>query len=207
MAKKNNDISVDTLKELVKTHGDGIVTGYVRFKKVKDCKGYKDAEDKASLKLSHIVGGRLLPGNRYAAVIRFKAIFFILLFLCMLPMMTLWNNDSKAKTKEPVPVATDVSDTMDIPGYGDISLYRESEGVLLFNPKDNPCGLVFCIFSGDKKVYESQRVMPGKEVWADIYEEFDAGVYEIEIITTGVTEEGEYLNSVRQTIKLKIMEE
>ena len=83
MAKKNNDISVDTLKELVKTHGDGIVTGYVRFKKVKDCKGYKDAEDKASLKLSHIVGGRLLPGNRYAAVIRFKAIFFILLVIAL----------------------------------------------------------------------------------------------------------------------------
>ncbi len=207
MAKKNNDISVDTLKELVKTHGDGIVTGYVRFKKVKDCKGYKDAEDKASLKLSHIVGGRLLPGNRYAAVIRFKAIFFILLFLCMLPMMTLWKNDSKAKTKEPVSVVTEAGDTMDIPGYGDIALYRESEGVLLFNPKDNTCGLVFCIFSGDKKVYESKRVMPGKEVWADIYEEFDTGVYEIEIITTGVTEEGEYLNSVRQTIKLKIMEE
>ena len=97
--------------------------------------------------------------------------------------------------------------TMDIPGYGDIALYREGEGVLLFNPKGNPCGLVFCIFSGDKKVYESKRVMPGKEVWADIYEEFDTGVYEIEIITTGVTEEGEYLNSVRQTIKLKIMEE
>lgn len=207
MAKKNNDISVDTLKELVKTHGDGIVTGYVRFKKVKDCKGYKDAEDKASLKLSHIVGGRLLPGNRYAAVIRFKAIFFILLFLCMLPMMTLWKNDSKAKNKEPVPVVTEAGDTMDIPGYGDIALYREGEGVLLFNPKGNPCGLVFCIFSGDKKVYESKRVMPGKEVWADIYEEFDTGVYEIEIITTGVTEEGEYLNSVRQTIKLKIMEE
>ena len=25
--------SADTLKELVKTHGDGIVTGYVRYKK------------------------------------------------------------------------------------------------------------------------------------------------------------------------------
>lgn len=208
MAKKNYDISADTLKELVKTHGDGIVTGYVRYKKVKTCKGFKEAEDKASLKLSHIVGGRLLPGNRYAAVIRFKVIFFILLFLCMLPVMTLWRNDSKAQTREPITEASDRSgESMDIPGYGDIILEPDGEGILLYNPKENPCGLMFCILSGENVVYESEVVNPGQEIWADIYNRFEAGVYEIEIITFGVTKEGETLNSVSQTIKLEIMEE
>ena len=56
-------------------------------------------------------------------------------------------------------------------------------------------------------VYESEVVNPGQEIWADIYNRFEAGVYEIEIITFGVTKEGETLNSVSQTIKLEIMEE
>ena len=56
-------------------------------------------------------------------------------------------------------------------------------------------------------VYESEVVNPGQEIWADIYNRFETGVYEIEIITFGVTKEGETLNSVSQTIKLEIMEE
>ena len=207
MAKKN-DISADTLKELVKTHGDGLVTGYVRYKKVKACNGFKDAEDKASIKLSHIVAGRRLENNRYAAVIRFKAIFFVILFLCMLPVATLWRRDIPANVRESETSSIPVNlNTMDIPGYSDISMSKNSDGIILFNPENNPCGLEFYIYSGDKLVFKSGVLVPGKEERADIYNKFEPGIYEIQIITVGVTEDNEKLNSVSQIIKLEIKEE
>ena len=46
---ETNDISVDALEEIVRTGGDELVTGFVRFKKVHKCNGYKDAGHKAAV--------------------------------------------------------------------------------------------------------------------------------------------------------------
>ena len=62
---ETNDISVDALEEIVRTGGDELVTGFVRFKKVHKCNGYKDAGHKAAVRFSKITGGRILENNKY----------------------------------------------------------------------------------------------------------------------------------------------
>lgn len=217
MSKKTGDISVDTLEELVKTHGDGIVTGYVRFKKIKRCKGYKDAGNKAAVRLSKIKGGRLISGNEYAAVIRFR--WIILLFLLMLTVLLfcLWKTKPKAKVREEATSgivetiqeteqedAGFVPETMDIPGFSDMTVSPDSENIVLYNPMNNGCMLGYRIISGSAYIYESGMIKPGEFETADIYNRLNKGVYRIKILTTGYTIDGEELNSVSQSVILKV---
>lgn len=204
MKKKTNDISSDTLKELVRTHGDGIVTGTVRYRKVKPCNGYKEAEKEASLKFSFIAAGRILPGGGYAAVIRFRLIFFILIFLCMLSALVMMNRDTGATVRKPEISETEV---MDVPGYTRLYLDSENRFIPVYNPEGNPCSVKFCIYYDDEIIYESENLKPGEETKANIYDYFRKGVYEIQIVTTGISENGEILNSVSQKTSLKILEE
>lgn len=217
MSKKTSDISVDTLEELVKTNGDGIVTGYVRFKKIKACKGYKDARDKAAVRLSKVKGGRLISENEYAAVICFRWIIFIILLALIFISFFLWNTKTKAKVREEETTgivetiaeskpeeSNFVPDTMDIPGFSDITVSSDSKNVLLYNPMNNKCMLGYQILSGSACIYESNMIMPGEFEAADIYNKLIKGVYRIKILTTGYTMQGESLNSVSQSVILKV---
>lgn len=217
MSKKTGDISVDTLEELVKTHGDGIVTGYVRFKKIKSCKGYKDAGNKAAVRLSKIKGGRRISGNEYAAVIRFRWIIILLFFLLLSLLFLFFRIKTKAKIREEettgivetiaetvIQTEADteifIPDTMDIPGFSDISVSSENQNIVLYNPKDNKCMLGYRITSGSLCIYESEKIMPGKIETADIYNSLDKGIYRVKILTTGYTLDGKELNSVSQSV-------
>lgn len=221
MSKKTGDISVNTLEELVKTHGDGIVTGYVRFKKIKKCKGYKDAGNKAAVRLSKIKGGRLISENEYAAVIRFRWIILLLLLLLTVLLFFLLKTKIKAKIREEEttgiletieetitkPEQDDkvfIPETMDIPGFSDITVSSDSKNIVLYNPMNNKCMLGYRIISGSVCIYESGMIMPGEFETADIYNSLNKGVYRIKILTTGYTSDGKELNSVSQSVILKV---
>ena len=72
------------MEKLVKASGDECVAGYVRFKKIKACAGYKKACNKAAMHLAVIKGGRPMGNNLYAAVVRFRLIVFLIPLFLML---------------------------------------------------------------------------------------------------------------------------
>lgn len=217
MSKTTRDISVDTLEEIVKTHGDGVVVGYVRFKKVKECMGYKDARNKAAVRLSKVKGGRLVDGNEYAAVIRFRWIFLLLFIGLLLFFFWLWKMKPKAQIREEVttgeyetiiesePETSEfIPETMDIPGYSDLLVSDREPAIILYNPVSNKCQLGYRIISGNICIYESEKLQPGETANANIYRNLTKGVYRVKIITTGYGMDGSELNSVCQTVILKV---
>ena len=218
--KKSSDISVTILEQLVKTHGDGIVVAYVRYRKLKACKGYKEACKKAGL-FSKIKGGRRLEGGKYAVIVKFRAIVFLIIPAILLLISGIRRMATRAENREPetgnaIEVIEPIEDTgvcdekeyeilyMDIPGYSDMVLNDVCREIILYNPENNPCNLGFAIRIGETTVYESERLAPGRITEADFYDRLKRGIYEMQIITTGYTETGEELNSVCQNIILTI---
>lgn len=213
---ETNDISVDALEEIVRTGGDELVTGFVRFKKVHKCNGYKDAGHKAAVRFSKITGGRILENNKYAAVIRFRWIILLILFALVALLFGIWRITGHAEEKDAekiVPATIDVlpsvdnrgdfiPDTMDVPGFSDITLTDEYKNIILYNPSSNYCMLKYTIISDGICLYESGYLHPGDVVEADIFNRLVKGIYSVEIITTGYTEEAKELNSARQNINI-----
>ncbi len=211
---ETNDISVDALEEIVRTGGDELVTGFVRFKKVHKCKGYKDAGHKAAIRFSKITGGRILGNGRYAAVIRFRWIILLLLLALVALLFGIWRITGHAEEKAAekiVPATIDVlpstdnrgdfvPDTMDIPGFSDITLTDEYKNIILYNPSSNHYMLKYAILADEVSLYESGYLQPGEVEEADIFNKLVRGIYNVRIITTGYAEEAEELNSVRQDI-------
>lgn len=211
---ETNDISVDALEEIVRTGGDELVTGFVRFKKVHKCKGYKDAGHKAAIRFSKITGGRILGNGRYAAVIRFRWIILLILLALVALLFGIWRITGHAEEKAAekiVPAtiyvlpSTDnrgdlVPDTMDIPGFSDITLTDEHKNIILYNPSTNHYMLKYTILADEVSLYESGYLQPGEVEEADIFNKLVRGIYNVRIITTGYAEEAEELNSVRQDI-------
>lgn len=211
---ETNDISVDALEEIVRTGGDELVTGFVRFKKVHKCKGYKDAGHKAAIRFSKITGGRILGNDRYAAVIRFRWIILLLLLALVALLFGIWRITGHAEEKAAekiVPATIDVlpstdnrgdfiPETMDIPGFSDITLTDEYKNIILYNPSSNHYMLKYTILAGEVSLYESGYLHPGDVEEADIFNRLVKGIYSVRIITTGYAEEAKELNSVRQNI-------
>lgn len=211
---ETNDISVDALEEIVRTGGDELVTGFVRFKKIHKCKGYKDAGHKAAIRFSKIMGGRILGNGRYAAVIRFRWIILLLLLALVALLFGIWRITGHAEEKAAekiVPATIDVlpstdnrgdfvPDTMDIPGFSDITLTDEYKNIILYNPSTNHYMLKYTILADEVCLYESEYLQPGEVEEADIFNKLIRGIYNVRIITTGYAEEAEELNSVRQDI-------
>lgn len=211
---ETNDISVDALEEIVRTGGDELVTGFVRFKKIHKCKGYKDAGHKAAIRFSKIMGGRILGNGRYAAVIRFRWIILLLLLALVALLFGIWRITGHAEEKAAekiVPATIDVlpstdnrgdfvPDTMDIPGFSDITLTDEYKNIILYNPSTNHYMLKYTILADEVCLYESEYLQPGEVEEADIFNKLVRGIYNVRIITTGYAEEAEELNSVRQDI-------
>lgn len=211
---ETNDISVDALEEIVRTGGDELVTGFVRFNKVHKCKGYKDAGHKAAIRFSKITGGRILGNGRYAAVIRFRWIILLLLLALVALLFGIWRITGHAEetaAEKIVPATIDVlpstdnrgdfvPDTMDIPGFSDITLTDEYKYIILYNPSTNHYMLKYTILAEEVCLYESGYLQPGEVEEADIFNKLVRGIYNVRIITTGYAEEAEELNSVRQDI-------
>lgn len=217
MANRSSDISVNTLEELVKTHGDKIVTGFVRFKKVKKCKGYDSARDAALIRFSKISGGRMIGENEYAAVISLRWLLLFILLILALLIWGLLKIKPKAQIRDPETTGiietiaeyeTDTEetrpDTMDIPGFCDMHLSEENREIVLYNPQSNNCKLLYQFIVGDNCFYKSSMLKPGDMTFANIYDSLHRGVYRMEIVTTGIGDNEEQLNSVSQTIILKV---
>lgn len=227
MNKKSGDISVNTLEELVKTHGNQIVTGYVRFKKIRSCNGFDDARDKAAVRLSKVTGGRKLENETYAAVISFRWIIFLCFLLLAFFLVGLWKARVKALERKPAitetrevetetnPIETieeiteeesrgNYSETMDVQGFRDISLNENLKKITLFNPENNKCSLGYKMYIGNNCIYTLEGLAPGESEAANLYDLLPKGIYGIKIITTGYDLSGNRLNSVSQTIKVTI---
>lgn len=61
-----------------------------------------------------------------------------------------------------------IPDTMDVPGFSDITLTDEYKNIILYNPSSNHCMLKYTINSDGICLYESGYLHPGDVVEADI---------------------------------------
>lgn len=215
MRDKTNDISLKTLEEVVKTNGDEVVCGIVRFKKVKECAGYKKAKEMASDRFSKIKGGRIIADNRYAAVIRFRWFVFLVLFLLAgLAFFLISRNSTKAEVRpvgeyETVTQPEAVFDKiepgmMDIPGFGDITLSEGREEIVIYNPPENVCGLKYTFSIGNNVLFESDIIRPGQERVVNFRAQLIKAAYRLTILTTGYDKDGTRLNSVVQNVILTV---
>lgn len=219
MAKKSSDVSVKTLEQVVKTQGDSIVTGYVRFNRVKKCNGYNESRKKANWRLSKIVGGRRLENGQFCSVISFRWIILLIIFLVFFIVFLLWRFNANAKVIDPqaetivIPTESVVEthdeetvtlDTMDIPGFSDITLTEDNDSLLIYNPSKNKYNLKYLFMAGDVEIFSSEEIEPGDIEAVELRKTLAQGVYRITIYITGVSDNGIEMNSVCQEILITI---
>ncbi len=219
IAQTTKDISIDMLKKLIKVSGDKIVTGYVRFKKIKPCKGYKEAKKKALWHLSRVYKARPNEDGSYAAVIRFNWIFIIIPLLVFLIFINIMMQRPKAKIREeiqtpfyidPESVIEDYSNNItelyiNVPGFSDINMDESNHIMSLYNPEENEAILQYEIYIQNQLVESTEGILPGMDVEINFYERLSKGMYKMKIITKACSLNGETeYNSVSQTIQLTV---
>ena len=221
LSKKNKDISADSLEKLVKACGDDCVRGYVRFKKVKPCKGYKAAENRAALHLSRIKAGRPLEDGGYAAVVRFRLLpFLIPLAVILLIFGILRSISTKASVREeetteyiivpePEPATAEILQNeyaglyISVPGYTDFRVSAGERSVNLYNPPDNKCILQYSIYIQDELVASTEKLDAGETAELDFYDRLASGSYTVNLIAEAYSQDGETrFNTVSQQITL-----
>lgn len=191
-----SEISKKSLESIIKTSGDRVVTGYVRFKKVHPMEGYKKACEVARKHFSKITKGRLLENGTYAVVVRFKLIVFIIPLVIGLLFFMLGQVNYKAKeiiqeeTNPPelptVIIAKDYEGMyIDIPGIKALKISRDNPVLELRNPIKNNCTLVYEIIYDEEVIGTSGYIYPGQSqmVELELGEQTEAG--EIQIIAKG----------------------
>lgn len=217
----------------MKNKGDECVSGFVRFKKVKPCKGYKDAEDKASVRLSKIHAGRPLEDGSYAAVIRFRLIIWLIpfiLFLALIIGLMIRSSSTGAKEREtqsqteyhnvvPIPDITEPEPVyeknryaglyIDVPGYSDCAIDGSNRGLMAYNPENNSCVMKYEFFTGDRMIAQTETLPAGMAEYVDVYDAMQKGENTVAIQTRSFSEDGKTeFNSVMQEITItKIQEE
>lgn len=210
------------LEKLVESSGDDIVEGIVRYRKVKECKGYKEAKKKACFRISGITGGRILETGGYAAVISYRWIFIVIPLVILLLLLGLFYSIS-TRGREQQQVETEYyiepestiyiagennKDVLyiDIPGFSDIEMTSDNHMLSFYNPSENECVLQYYIYVQDILVKTTDYIAQGEEELVDIYEMLGKGIHRMKIITKGFSEdkETEY-NSVLQEIELTVI--
>ena len=198
------------------------MTGYVRFRKIKPCKGYKDAENKAALRLSKITAGRLLENGKYAAVVRFRLLPFLIpaaAFLLVLGILKGITADAMVREEEtseyifepePEPVTERGTENIyaglyiSVPGYTDCVLSEGQRGLSLFNPPENECLLQYSIYIRDSLVASTGLLEAGEYGSVDFYDRLAPGRYTAELIAKAYSRDGKTeFNSVSQQITLQ----
>lgn len=227
--KKNKDISAETLKKVVKASGDECVTGYVRFRKIKPCKGYKAAEKRAEAHISKITAGRPLEDGKYAAVVRFRllpllipiAAFMLILGIVMAitPKAAVREKESEPETEassaeyiippEEVTSTENVKENeyaglyISVPGYTEFRLDSQERGISLYNPPDNECVLQYYVYIKDRLVASSGVLASGDAEKVDFYDVLTAGKYTVKLVAQAYSKDGKTrFNSVSQQITL-----
>ncbi len=206
----------------MKARGDDCVAGYVRFRKIKPCKGYKDAENKAALRLSKITAGRPLEDGKYAAVVRFRLLPFLIpaaAFLLVLGILKGITADAMVREEEtseyvlepePQPVTERSTENIyaglyiSVPGYTDCGISAGQRGLTLYNPPENECLLQYSIYIRDSLVASTGRLEAGEYESVDFYDRLAPGRYTAELIAKAYSRDGKTeFNSVSQQIILQ----
>lgn len=214
--KKSKDISIEDLEKIIKVSGDKIVSGYIRFKKVKPVKGYQEARKRAAAHLSKITKARPLGNNQYAVVVRLYLIIFLIPLVLLALIFLILQMSTKAVEKEfPEYILTQeatIKETesymgmyMSVPGFTGVDTSCDNPQISVYNPVNNQCKLMFEVYYGDSKIGESSRIIPGEEENVFLSKVSHAGIYDIQIIARGYSMDGETAyNSVSQQIKLNV---
>lgn len=223
--KQNRDISSDSLKKLVKSSGDECVAGYVRFKKIKPCAGYKKACRMAWAHLSKIKGGRPMENNLYAAVVRFRIIVFLIpLLLMFMAGMIFIIKQTKVKAIE---IPTDIQEGIiipkevvteadwqnssyaglyiSVPGYSDCTWDSLEHSLLVYNPDGNECVMTYQVYVGGEQAAQSGLLFAGETEILDFYGKLTSGIYDMEIISKSYSTDLETeFNSMYQKVQLAV---
>ncbi len=204
------------MEKLIKVSGDRIVTGYVRFKKIKPVNGYGEAAKRAAAHLSKITKARDLGNNQYAVVVRFYLIIFLIPLILIGLIFAIMQMSTQAIEKElPEYILTQEATVREaegndslyisVPGFTNTETYSGNPQLHVYNPANNQCALVFEVFNNNDKIGESSLIMPGVEENITLSGVSQAGSYEIEIVAGGFSTDGKTAyNSVSQQIELNV---
>ncbi len=217
-------ISHHMIEELVNTSGNDIVTGYYRHKKIKDCKGYKQACKKAALTLSYISDGQIKENGKCIVHIRFRPLAWLIPIIILILFLVLSNIPTKAivriqdnykfiilpeTTEDPVLEQTEYKDMyIQVPGYSKLYLNKNENDNIFFNPEKNNCILIFYVYLQNNEIFCSGQLNPGEEICGNFNIDLETGEYNVDIITYAYSLDGETeFNSVKQEVILKVEED
>lgn len=213
---KTEYISKEDLERIVKTHGDKIVVGYRRLKKVKAVDGYKKLEDIVSGHLSVITKAYSHENRGYVAVVRFQIWpIFILLILIGLIFLAL-QKPFKADIKEPEPfidpeiptikeveTGTYEGKFMSVPGYVKEEISRKYMVLEVRNPEINDCVIVYELYHDNLLIGSSGDIYPGNKGEIEISEKLAYGIYDMRLIARGYSlDKKVQYNSLSQKLEL-----
>ena len=220
--KNTSDISRESLEKIIKVSGEEIVIGYTRFRKIKPVKDYNEAQKIAYKHFSKIIKGRKLENGKYAVVVRFKLIIFILPLIVVGLLFGLWQINTKALEKEaetqyihPEIPTINIVETEDskedifyisVPGIVSETIEYINPEILLYNPENNQCSLLYEIYYDDYLLGKSNLILPGEEGKIKLNNIPQSGVFFIDIVAKGFSNNGkiEY-NSVSQHVQITVI--
>lgn len=204
------------LEKVVEASGDGCVSGFVRFRRIKKCNGFKKAKNMAAYRLSKITGGRPVGNNQYAAVVRFRAIIFIFPVIAALIIFVTISNRTNAVERivkeEETTVTIQETEAGDfnnmyirVPGLTQCTVTKESPCIVVYNPKDNNCSMMYFFYNKDKLITQSAMLEAGEVMEVNLYNELSAGNYDINVITKSFSnDKDQEFNSVSQIMELLV---
>lgn len=213
---KTEYISKEDLERIVKTHGDKIVVGYRRFKKVKAVDGYKKLQDRVSSHLSVITKAYCHEKEGYVAVVRFQ-IWPILILLILIGLIFIGlQKPYKASTKEPVqfidpeiPTIKEVETGtyegkfLSVPGYVSEEISSKYMVLEVRNPEINDCIIVYELYYDNLLIGSSGDIFPGNKGTLEIGERLAYGIYDMKLIARGYSlDKKTQYNSVSQKLEL-----
>lgn len=158
--------------------------------------------------------------NRYVEVTTIPFFFILLLFATLLACVgilrgcpTQGNVPADAgpslAIESGVPISEEyrepILETIDIPGYADMTLDASYRDINLKNPEGNTVYFVYTLSENDEVVYETNAIIPGEMVKVDAYELLGTGEHDlmISIATYDVETEGS-CNGASQEIKVTV---
>lgn len=207
-----SEISKKSLESIVRTSGDRIVTGYVRFKKIKSVGGYQKACERARTHLSKITGARCLKDGTYVVVVRFRLIVFIVPILLGLLLFLIGRLTYKAKeipSKDyispelPTIMVAEEYEGMyiSVPGIRELEVTTEIPQIGLYNPSINNCTLLYEVFYEEVLIGKSGYIYPGQKELVTLKLPEDKGVYEFKVVARGFSlDQKEEYNSLVQKV-------
>ena len=214
MCIRASEISKKSLESIVKVSGDKIVTGYVRFKRIKSIDGYKKACERARNHLSVVCGGRKLENGTYAVKVRYRVIIFVIPLLIGFVFLLIGSCSYQGKEREfpsyidpEIPTVKVVEDYegryISVPGIKAVCVDKEAPFIWLTNPATNDCTILYQVYFQEELIGESGYIFPGQNESVSIKIPDQKEVSEIIVVAKGysLNKKVEY-NSLRQKVEV-----